>query len=135
MKKQNQLNQNQDRYHLKIKDTLGIIAALIGIITFAIWYKIALGSYPNVPVYAERIHYYGCYLTASLAFFALTVNSKNRIKQLVWYGVSNFYLFLVLAFGLNQLLDILVAQNKIIFTLLLTVTSCILYYLFSLRSR
>lgn len=129
------MNQNQDRYLQKIKNISGILALIIGVITFSIWYKIALSSYPNVPVHVERIQYYGSWIALSLAFLGLTLNAKNKIKQLVYYGGFNFYLFLVITYIINQLFDVLIRQNKIVLTLILTSLSCIIYYLMSYSEK
>lgn len=128
-------NQNQNRinYLQKSKGIAGILALIIGVVSFGINYYVALKTYPNTPIWVTRILYYGCFIALSLAFFGLTVGSKNRIKQLIYYAGCNFYLFLCISYLLNQFLDILVRQNKIIFTLLLTITSCIIYYLITAR--
>lgn len=124
-----------------MKDNLGILGVLIGIGSFVSWFYIAMKTWnidlPNngVPLCAIRIFYSGYFISSALYLFALSKNSKNKIKQLIWYSVSNFYAFLMLSYFLNWTLDILIGLNKIIITLILTTISCILYYFFLSRSR
>lgn len=134
MKKKIQ-NQNQISFLQEIKRISGIAALIIGVSSFSINYIIALKTYPVTPIWATRLLYEGCFIALSLTFLGLTIGSKNKIKHLIYYAGSNFYLFLTTSYLLNQFLDILIRQNKIIFTLILTCSSCIFYYLFSLRSR
>jgi magnesium-transporting ATPase (P-type) len=119
----------------KVKNISGIIGLIIGISTFSYWYLVALNTHPEVPIQTERILHYGYWIEISLLLFALTLNSKNKIKQLIWYAGSNFYLFLTITYFLNRNFDILIRQNKIICTVILMVISCIIYYFFSFRSR
>lgn len=113
----------------------GILALIIGVSTFSFNYFIALETYPETPLWAVRMLYYGCFISLGLAFLQLTYKTDNKTKQLIYYGGFNFYVFLTLAYILNQLLDVLISQNKIIFTIISTTASCIIYYLFSIRSR
>lgn len=118
----------------KLKNISGIAALIIYILAFSIWYKGALGSYPDVPVIYERIQYYGSFMGMGLALLALTINAKNKIRQLIFYAGFNFFILLTIAFLLNQFFDILVRQNKIIFTLILMILSCIISYIFLRKS-
>jgi hypothetical protein len=124
-----------------MKNFLGIFGLIIGILSFSMWFYIAKESWnpdlPNngVPIYAIRIFYSGYFISASMFLYALSLNSNTKIRQLIWYGGSNFYAFLMIGYFLNWNLDILIGLNKIIFTLILTVSSCIIFYLLSVRSR
>ncbi len=117
-----------------VKNISGILALVIGLCTFGFNYYVAVDTYPKTPIYATRILYYGCFISQSLLFFALSFGAKNKIKQLIYYAGSNFYLFLIITYLSDQFLGILIKQNKIIATLILTITSCIIYYLFSYKS-
>lgn len=117
-----------------MKNIYGILALIIGVLSFSINYYVALENYPETPIWATRLLYEGCFVALSLTFLGLTVGSKNRIKHLIYYAGSNFYMFLAMSYLLNQFFDILIRQNKIIFTLILTVSSCIIYYFFSCKS-
>lgn len=128
-------NQNHLNCHQMNKNIYGILALIIGVSSFAFNYIIALQTYPNTPIWVTRILYYGCFIALSLTFLGLTFKSENKIKQLIYYAGFNFYVFLTIAYLLNQFMDVLIKQNKIIFTLILTVSSCILYFLLSQRSR
>jgi hypothetical protein len=130
---ENQLNQNQDHHRQKIKTISGILALIIGISGFGTWYLIAVDTYPEVPKYAERIHYYSCYIVGCLTFLALSINAKTRAKQLIYYAGCNFYLFLTIIYLLNWALDIVIKQNKLVIILILTCLSCVVYYLITLK--
>lgn len=128
-------NQNLLNYHQMNKNTVGILGLIVGVVSFGINYAIALKTYPNTPLWATRMLYYGCFMALSLSFYNLTLKQEKKIKHLIFYAGSNFYMFLTIAYSLNQIFDILINQNKIIFTLIFTVLSCIIYYLFSYQSR
>jgi hypothetical protein len=128
------MRQNQNNYLLKFKKLSGILALIIGASTFSVNYYIALQSYPEaMPLWATRLLYQGCFVSQSLLFLALTIGAKKKVKQLIYYAGSNFWMFLTIAYLLNQFFDILIKQNKIVFTLILTCFSCIVYYLLSHR--
>ena len=118
-----------------MKNILGILGLIVGMVSFTIWFYVAKDTYPDVPRYAIRVFYSGYFISASMFLYALSLNSKEKIKQLIWYGGSNFYGFLMLTYFLNWHLDILIGLNKIVLTIILTITSCILYYLVSYKSR
>lgn len=123
-----------------MKNIFGILGLIVGLITFSMWFYIATDTWninlPNngVPIYAIRIFYSGYFISSSMFLYALSLGSKKKIRQLIWYAGSNFYAFLMIGYLLYWYLDVLIGLNKIIFTLILTITSCVLYYSLSYKS-
>lgn len=113
---------------------LAILFGLLAIIMFAAYYQYAYTHWPEIPqIYYDATNWL-IWTTLSVTFFTIGRAERNiKLKYLVFYNFGFFWLYLVIAYLLNEINDLAVPMHKVFISLLLTLLTGLLCYLLSTR--
>ncbi len=103
----------------------GGIAILV--ISFCLFYYFAWNNY-SYELY-NNIYNFGYFSGISLLLLGLAVKEKNnKLKHLIYFACSFFFIGLFLTYGLDKLIDPFIKTNKVILSIIITTLLCMIYY-------
>lgn len=108
---------------------LGIVMGFLSIASFIVYYECAFYNYPNIPEIYYNTANWMIWTTLSISFFLLGRNETNKkLKYLIYYNIAFFWLYLVLAYLINEYMDFSITMHKVVISLVLTSITCLICY-------
>jgi len=105
-----------------------ITGGLILVISFITYYWVECGVVNKEA--ADILYWLPNMIGISLVFFGMGIREERLIKHLFYYPVSWFFGFLALLYVIDLFVDAMIDVNKVILSMILTITTCLLYYFF-----
>lgn len=88
------------------------------------------------PEWLVNIWLYGIFISAGLLFRVIGIEEKNKfVKVLIYYNISSFFILLLMAYSINDILDFYLNAKFVINCFILTTIICLIYYLYLLFKR
>jgi hypothetical protein len=116
------MDPNQNHLSLQILSGVGAILAFG---SFALFYVV--GQW-QTPEWLNNVYLYGQHLGVALLLFGICLNKDKRERELFYYPIAFFYIFVTAAYFLNDVLNIVVQTNVIILPSLILCALCLLLY-------
>lgn len=117
-----------------MKKVFGILAVVLSIVSFAIYYPIAVDTYPFVPEIPKKLNYYALYIGLSFAFLALGWNSESKIKNLIYYTGASFWITIFLCYFFKDV-GMIKSRDMSIYFLIGTSILCLAMYFYKKPSK